>query len=360
MRDVLKIRACLLMFSVAVNTGTAGSPLFENAEPITMTIVAPMRELIRKRQGKPGYEALLQFEDAAGNRREMAIGLAPRGNSRLEVCDYPPLRITIDPQQAVGTVFEHQRRLKMVTKCRRNRPAADWLLLEYGIYLAYNVITDFSYRARRLEVTFRDTTSDRWERVQTAFLIEPTGEAAERLQRQVIRPPNVSANQFNRVEMAHNALFQYLIANTDFAVKRGPVSEGCCHNGRLLAPAGVRKDWIVLPYDFDQAGVINTEYALPDSRFRIRGVSTRLYRGFCWHNDELPESIALFNERRDEIVAALLTDGLSNSKARRVLKYIDRFYNTVNDPQELQKQLIDKCRGPGSLPVRKTTVSQAN
>ena len=85
-------------------------------------------------------------------------------------------------------------------------------------------------------------------------------------------------------------LFQYLIANTDFSVIRGPEGEGCCHNGRVIAPRGEQTGWIVLPYDFDQAGIINTDYSLPDRRLGIRVVTSRLYRGFCWQNEALKEA----------------------------------------------------------------------
>jgi hypothetical protein len=356
MRHILTIILCIAISVIADDTPAAGSPLFENAEPIRMTITAPMRELIRKRKSKPKYEALLQFEDANGVMQEMTVGLKPRGNSRLDVCSFPPLRLTIDPQQAAGTVFENQGHLKMVTQCKKTQSAADWLQIEHGIYLAYNQVSDYSYRVRRIDVTFHDTESGRWERKQSAFLIEPTEGAAARLQREVVRPPRTDANQLNKKETANSALFQFLIGNTDFAIKRGPSGEGCCHNNRLLAPAGSQVDWVALPYDFDQAGVINTNYALPDLQFRIKKVTARLYRGFCWHDDELKDSIALFDERRNEISAALMPDSLSKKKLRSVGRYIDGFYDIVNEPKNLQRQIFDRCRGSDSLPVRKTTV----
>ena len=199
----------------------------------------------------------------------------------------------IDPQQAAGTVFENQGHLKMVTQCKTTHSAADWLQLEHGIYFAYNLVSDYSYRVRRVDVTFHDTESSRWERKQSAFLIEPTEEAAARLQRDVVRPPRAKDNQFNKKETANSALLQFLIGNTDYAIKRGSSGEGCCHNARLLAPAGSQSDWIAMPYDFDKAGIIPTEYALPDLQFRIRSVTELIYRGFCWHHDELIESIKL-------------------------------------------------------------------
>ncbi len=232
----------------------------------------------------------------------------------------------------------------MVNQCEVGSDGRDWLLLEFGIYRAYNAITDYSYRVRRLEVTFRDTESTRRPRVRPAFLIEATGEAARRLGRISIRPPRIKSGQFSIAETTHHILFQYLIANTDFSVRLGPADEGCCHNGRVLAVPEQESDWVILPYDFDQAGVINTDYALPSDKLPIRQVSTRFYRGFCWQNEMLTQSIALFNEHRGDINAALSPPGLGKSDKSRALKFVDRFFDIVNDPKKLQKNILDKCR----------------
>jgi hypothetical protein len=357
------IRTLNLIFVIVVVAATktsiaAGAPLFESSEPIKITITAPMRDLLRRRKSKSEFDGVMQYEDASGALRELPIKVAARGNSRLEVCSFPPIRVTVDKKKAAGTLFQDQRRLKMVTKCKGSQSGANWLLLEHGIYVAYNEITDFSFRARLIEVTFRDTKSEKWQESQTAFFIESIGEAARRLDRKAIRPPAIDSAQYNLQEMAHNALFQYLIGNTDFSVKRGPSGEGCCHNGRTVAPRGSQKDLVILPYDFDQAGVMDTSYALPDERFRIRKVTSRLYRGFCWHNDELVDSIALFNERREQLVAALVAPGLSKKGADKTEKFVNRFFATVNDPKALQKQIFDKCRGQDSVTVRKSTTSQ--
>ncbi len=344
----------------AVPANLQSATLFESDDTLTVTIEAPMRQLLRQRRSDREYDAVLSYTDASGVGRRLNFRLATRGRSRLEGCDFPPLRMIFESEDSRATIFENQYRLKMVTQCKRGNRGRDWVLQEFGIYRAYNAITDYSYRVRRLEVTFRDTDSTRWQRVQHAFLIEPTGEAARRLQRESIRPPKVRPEQFSVVETTRNILFQYLIGNTDFAVKRGPSGEGCCHNGRVLAAPGRHDDWVVMPFDFDQAGVINTDYALPDPKLPIKRVSVQLYRGFCWQNTMLPQSIALFNEHRSDITNALLPPGLGKSRNTRALRFIDRFYDIVSDPRELRRKILDKCRGPNSLPERKTTVSPPN
>ena len=342
----IRLSYYVALSAIAVIPAAAvGGPLFESDESLSVTIEAPMKQLLRQRDSDQEYEALLTYVDATGVEQRLNLTMTTRGRSRLEVCDFPPLRLIFDRDDSRATVFEDQRRLKMVTQCKRGSRGEDWTLQEYGIYRAYNAITDYSYRVRWLEVVFHDTESTRWEKTQGVFLIESTGGAARRLQRKSIQPEQVWAEQFSVIEMSRNMLFQYLIGNTDFSVKRGPSGEACCHNGRVLAPPKRDDEWVVLPFDFDQAGIISTDYALPDANFSIRRVSTRLYRGFCAQNAELADSIALFNERRGDITAALVSPELTKSRYRRVLRYVDQFYATVNDPQKLKRDLLDKCRG---------------
>jgi hypothetical protein len=354
MRAFLRFLVSVSLAATAVSVSTA-SPLFDEEASLTLTIEAPMRELIKKRRDKPEYDAVVRYTDSSGQEVVLNARLMSRGNTRLDVCDFPPLRLDLKKSETVGTVFEGQNRLKMVTQCNRSGDARNWLLQELGIYRAYNIITDYSYRARRLDVNYVDSSSSRWKRSRPAFFIESTGGMADRLDLDSVRPPTIEPNQFQQAQLANNLLFQLLVANTDFSAKRGPASEGCCHNGRVLTKPGQQKNWIVVPYDFDQAGIINTDYALPDARLKIRSVNNRLYRGFCWQNDSLPDAMDIFRERRETITTALIPAEFSSSRQKRSKRFVDRFYKIIDDPKELQKRIVDKCRGAATFPIRKTT-----
>jgi hypothetical protein len=344
----------LLLLLIATSAWSA-PPLFESDETLAITVEAPMRLLIRERRNKDDYAATVTYTDAAGREITVRAEISARGNHRLATCRFPPLSLWFERDAAAGTLFENQRRLKMVTPCGSGAEKEGWLLQELGIYRAYNEVTDLSFRVRRLAVTYRDTESSRWKREHPGFFIESIDAAAERLGRQRIRPPVVRNDQFDIPAATNTLLFQYLIANTDFAVKKGPSGEGCCHNGRVLSPPGREHEWVVLPYDFDQAGIINTDYALPDRRLRIKDVTRRLYRGFCWHNSALPAAIAHFNAKRAEITAELAPPELSSSKKKRIERFTDGFYEIINDPEELQEQIIDQCRGPSSFEITVST-----
>ncbi|MGI9262815.1 MAG: hypothetical protein ACR2QR_12300 [Woeseiaceae bacterium] len=343
---------CLLALTAAP-AGIA-SPLFEGQSSLQLTIEAPFRELVKKRHDKVVYDAFVRYTDSTGEERVLQAQLSSRGNSRLTACEFPPLRLILTDSETAGTVFEGQTRLKMVTQCNKRSTARRWLLQELAIYRAYSEITDYAYRTRRLDVAFLEQNSSRQPRKQPAFFIERTGALAERFERDSIRPPTIQPEQHKRAVLAKNMLFQLLIANTDFSVKRGPEGEGCCHNGRVLAQSGQQADWVVVPYDFDQAGIINTDYAVPGRRLGIGRVRSRLYRGFCWQNDSLADAARVLRERRQAITAALVPTELSARAQSRVRRYIDEFYEIFDDPGELSKKITDKCRGPTSLTIRKT------
>lgn len=351
------IFVAILLFAFG-GQSSQSAPLFADQETLEITIEAPMRNLIKRRLRKPVVDAVVRYADVTGTEYVLRAQLTSRGNSRLEACDFPPLRLILNEEDTVDTVFAGQDKLKMVTQCNRLRDGKTWALQELGIYQAYNVVSDYSYRVRPLKITYVDSESARWKRTQVAFFIESTGAAATRLQRRSIRPPDIKPDQYNTVELANNMLFQLLIANTDFSIKKGPSGEGCCHNGRVLAVPGEQRDWIVLPYDFDQAGIINTDYALPNDGLGIRRVTYRLYRGFCWQEHSLTDAISRFQNRRADIIRALTPDDLSKVQKNRVERFANGFYNILNDPKQYKKRITDHCRGPSSLAIRKTTTKE--
>jgi len=343
-----------------LSCGALSAPLFDSEETLSIIIEVPLRTLIYERRSRPELPAVLRYTDSSGEEHALPLEVTTRGHSRLDMCDYPPIKLTFDPAHTEGTLFQDQRKLKLVTKCMRDRLANYWVHLELGAYRAYNAITPNSYRVRPLEITYRDADGKRKDRLEPAFFIEPDKQLAERMGRQRIRPPQVAPEQMSLMETTHHMLLQYLLGNTDFSVKSGPSGEGCCHNGRVFAVAGEERDYMIVPYDFDQAGMVNTKYAQADARLGIHKVTTRLYRGFCWQNEQLELSIGLFNDKRTEIEAAFLVPDISKRQTRRVQRFIDNFYATINDAEELQKRLLDQCRGPDSLPLRVSPVSPSH
>ena len=322
-----------------------GHPLFSSDDALDLVLEVPMRTLLRSARKNPVLDGQLRYIDSDGRDVAIDLTITTRGHSRLEYCSFPPLAVSLDSNQTASILFAGQRKLKIVSHCRKGSKYRHYFHQEYGIYRAYNLLSDYSFRVRMLNVTFRDSEQKRRDEVVSAFFIESDREVAKRLNMTTIKTKAIVPKQFDVVETSKYELFQYMIANTDWAILKGPGTENCCHNGKVIGHPGTEHDWIVLPYDFDQSGIINTEYALPSLSFGIRNVRQRLYRGRCRHNEQLVETIALFNEKRSELEAALVPPELSDKRQKTALKYLDVFFETINDPKKLNKQVIDKCRG---------------
>lgn len=323
---------------------SAGYPLFEDQTKLDVIIEMPMKTIVNDAEDRPEVPGVLRYT-AAGIEVALDFTMSTRGHSRLEYCRFPPLSMNLKKKQVGGTLFEGQNKLKIVTRCKPDRSHERYLFQEIGIYRGFNIVTEKSFRARALSVTFRDSEGIRKDEVHPAFFLESDDEVAERLGMEPFKIPNIDPVQLDSKHASLFSLYQYLIANTDWSRQRGPVGEPCCHNGKVIITPGAKIDWIVLPYDFDQSGLINTRYSIPADGLGIRSVTQRLFRGRCINLNHLDESIAIFNERRPQIEEALNPPKLDKRSRKNALRYIDKFYEIINDPKKRKKEIEDDCLG---------------
>ncbi|MBT6043995.1 MAG: hypothetical protein HOH14_10945, partial [Gammaproteobacteria bacterium] len=100
------------------------------------------------------------------------------------------------------------------------------------------------------------------------------------------------------------------------------------------------------PYDFDSSGYVNATYAEPNPSLRLRSVRQRLYRGFCFPENIINASLQTYREHEGEIMAiAGDTTYLDQKTANNTVKYLQGFYDIINDPKDLQNDILDDCRG---------------
>lgn len=344
MRQKLYVLAISIFAIIISPDCSVGYPLFEDQSKLDVVIEMPMTTIVNDAEDRPEVLGVLRYTDA-GTEVALDFTMSTRGHSRLEMCRFPPLSMNLKKKQVVGTLFEGQNKLKIVTRCKRGKAYERYQIQEFGIYRGFNVLTDYSIRARVLSVTFKDSEGKRKDEVQPAFLLESDDEVAERLSMEPIKSPTIDPAQLDSEHASVFALYQYLIANTDWSTLKGPGTEPCCHNGKVIITPGTTSGWIVLPYDFDQAGLINARYSTPADGLGIRSVRQRLFRGRCLNLKHLDESIAKFNEMRPQIEEALNPPEIDRRRRKNVLKYIDDFYEIVNDPKKRKNKIEDNCLG---------------
>ena len=337
--------ALVLMFAAAVAAANEPDPLFQDDSLIEVTITAPMKALLGHRPDEEYLPGTLSYTEADGSIAEFEIGIRTRGNFRRQprVCPFPPLRLNINKSQAKGSLFHKQDKLKLVAHCRDNSERYEQnLVKEYLAYRILNTLTDISYRVRLARVTYIDSEHKDQDRTSYAFFIEHKSRLSKRLGLAAISASRIKVADLEGSYSDLTSLFQFMIGNTDFSPIAGAEGEDCCHNTTLFASeAGAI---YAIPYDFDMSGLVDAPYAEPNPRFRIKRVTQRLYRGRCAYNDNLQTSIQLFQDNRDAIYELFgQQQQLEESTRKKVSKFVDRFYDVVDDPKKIHREISSQC-----------------
>ena len=318
------------------------TPLFADEAILEITLTGPINDIVRQaeRSTKPLPATL------AGAGETHAITLAARGVSRRkkEICEFPPLRITFNDKPGESSLFHKQGRIKLVTHCRARERAQQTVLREYTAYRLYNALTPESLKVRLARITYVD--EDQVIITRLGFLIEDADDAARRLGMKEIDVGSIPVSALNREDAARYALFQYMIGNTDWAMRVGPDPDACCHNSRLLgADKEARRELTPLPYDFDNAGLVDAVYAVPNEALGLRSVRTRVYRGFCGLNSLVPAEAARLREVRSVLDAEIAAIPMADPRtAQAMTRYLDGFFEDIADDDAVQNKLLKNCR----------------
>lgn len=316
----------------------SASPLFDDDKAVEITLRGPIGTMFSNTADRTEREFAFVLD-----ADEYPAGIRLRGNSRLRVCKFYPLRINLDPADYASTVFAGQDKLKLVTHCRNYDQGEQDMLEEYLAYRIFNAITDFSYRVRLLRISYVDTdgTLESAASPRYGFVIEPGRHLAERTNSEVAELKGVPRKRYDRNHAALVFVFQFLIGNTDWGFVKADYDEFCCHNIDLFERDG---QVMVVPYDFDVSGIVNARYAFPDPLLRIDRVTRRLYRGLCMERQLVENALRYIKERRQEITALIeQLPGLAPRSRATALRYVGEFFERAEDEDKLLRTFEKRC-----------------
>jgi hypothetical protein len=334
----------LLAASLFAAAARAAEPrLFDSHEPLAIELEARWDPIRFDDSSEPtSHPGVFSYASSQDHVR-IPVQIAASGRSRrtLDICDLPPLRIHVPKRERKGTLLRGIDVLKLTTHCRDNANYEQYALLEYLVYRAYGVLTDWSHRVRLVRVVYREPgrTRPRWERL--AFAIEDASDLARRVGAERFVESDIGAAPLDPEAASRAELFFYMVGMTDFSLIRrhgGP----CCHNTRALR----RADGAVVPvpYDFDQTGVVNPDYAKPSPRLRIQLVTQRLFRGQCRPAAVTNATLALLREKRAAIEALFTSQPeLRPTRGARAIAFLGGFYRWAENPERVAKTLASEC-----------------
>lgn len=271
---------------------------------------------------------------------ELHVRVRKRGKFRCDRrnCANPPLLVNFARKEVKETIFNHQDKLKLVMPCKPgSKEHVSCLLKEYLAYKIFNIITPFSFKVRLIDlalVSTKDGVADTTR--MPAFFIEDDDALAIRSKGKIWNASGVSALETDKSNMVLVDLFQYMIGNTDWSVTEP-------HNIELLS-TNPHLPPIMIPYDFDWSGLVSAPYAIPNPKYELANVRQRLFLGYCQDDSTWKAAFKTYREKKPAIDLLIHNaDFLTESTRKRMLKYLDDFWDIVDDPSYGIKLLNREC-----------------
>jgi hypothetical protein len=313
-------------------------PFFEKTEPVRFTLSVDIKQLRADTADEaPTREGTVSFRDASGKTVSMPVKVKTHGRWRLMHCEFPPLSISFPRDLTAGTPFEGLPKARLTSFCKDHPAYEQYILQELQLYRAYQLLTPYGHTPRLLQVSYVDAPSGRTRTTRYAFFVDDREDVATRMNSALLKAKGATMSDLEPWHRTLMGVFEYMIGNTDFLISE-------LHNAYLLGnPSG---ETIVVPYDFDYSGAVNTVYATPNPVLPIKNVRQRHFRGFCADAGQFGKVFALFNEKKaaiyalyDDAVGKLLRlDVAQDTKA-----YFDEFYRVINNPELTRIEITGRC-----------------
>ena len=353
------------LFLVPFMAGLVAFPIVVNAQPITVAVIAankenaPLNDLFNTNNVleitlKGKISELLNDRDAKTVTHELSIAYSTpdgkevivpvqaqtRGHFRKlkDNCTYPPIYLKFKGGEAQQvSIFKEQVKMKLVMPCVGDQ----YVVREWLVYKLYSLVAPESFKTRLVKLSLDNNNGKKAFASFYGILLEEEKQMAQRngmvIVKRKIKPEQIMPEAFLKM-----AVFEYLIANTDWSVQY-------LQNIKLIATDSLAVPTAV-PYDFDHAGIINAPYAKPAEELLLSGIRERKYRGFCITNmKDFDESIAFFNQIKNEVYGIYTNCILLDEKYKNAtIKYLDDFYTTINNADAVKKEFGYPCKKNGT------------
>lgn len=238
---------------------------------------------------------------------------------RKEICTYPPIKIKWKKSLLDSLGLSPYNDTKVVWQCKQGKHYEQILLREFMTYRLYNLISPYSYRVQLVQMDITDEKSPHKNYQKYGFFLEDDAQLQARLKGTFSEDPSKKPSAIMREEALRFYVFQYMVGNTDWSL-------GNLHNVRLLEFSEIPKS-VIIPYDFDYAGLVSAAYAIPHETIPIKDVRERYYKGGRCTDQEIELVNKFFLEQKPLILE--YCEGfpyLDEASKKDVLSYIGSFF----------------------------------
>ena len=297
--------------SIKSDASKSVSKLFKDQEILSLKLNYSNKDINKNTNDSTYIQSDLLYQQSNGTWKTLGVKMRARGNFRRKFCYFPPIKIKIKKSVSNGTLFDKNKKLKLVLPCLKQKSMNDDVVKEYMAYKLYEIISPFHFKTRLANIEFTEIRGKKIiDHKLKGILIEDIKKVADRYSGNVLKRKFHPLVQ-DEICSVQNSFFQFMIANTDF-------STAYQHNEKLFY---IDKKIIPMPYDFDMSGLVNASYAvvseIQNEQLPISKVTERMYRGF----------------KRDEKIFYQVRKEFLYNKAQ-IFETIDSFETEFENPKE--------------------------
>ena len=311
--------------------------LFETDELLELSLRFDISTFKRKKSNEEYLPALLTCYINETDSISKEVSIRARGQRRLEICSFPPIRINFKKSDSRNDEFSNIDKIKVVTHCEPGHQI--YTLKEYLTYKLYSVLTDYSYKVRLAKINYINTSKISKPVIEYAFFIEPAEMLAKRVKGIEVKVGKLTQKNIKPEAMDRMAIFNYMIGNTDWSV---PIF----HNVTVFSQSQSEDPslGLIVPYDFDYSGLINADYAVPFEGLNLKSVLDRRYLGVCRSQEVYKNRLKEFSEKKDELYKVINDFPYLNAKVKKeMILYLNGFLKYLDKPNSFSNKFLNEC-----------------
>lgn len=293
-------------------------------EQIEVTLELDMQKAFSDRKNQDKHRAIFSYSNKNGDIQKWNIKVEQRGRFRRMKCEnLPPIKLNFKKRDLAEAGLIEFDDMKLVTHCVNDpKMAKDLLVKEYLAYKIYNQITNLSYRVQFLKINYKDSKTGTIE-TQYGFLIEDGAQLRDRIEAEKDENAfNLLPDKYNSRQIKVVALFNYMIGNSDWSMQE-------MRNVKVFIKDGKR---ILVPYDFDFAGLVDAPYVKLRPEHQLASSKDRVFLGFREDANDLKSARRYFNHKKPIILKTINDCNLLSRRGKReMIDYINSFYEGQNN-----------------------------
>lgn len=341
----------MCLHSVPSSAQQSDPLLFEADSVLELTMPIRFNDLCRPSVNPDCdfWPTVFEYRDSNGVLKSIPISVRRRDGWRaLQTnCQVPTLFVRFSGEGTRGTPFEGQTSLALTSHCGKGYLPANvpsrrlpddfesYVITEYLGYRLYNLLTDYSLRARAVRINYADPANPRRDFTHYAFFTEHFESLASRHEAELV------SGEFDLASLEMDtanqmALFNFMVGNTDWSIEDQ-------QNVLLLRKA----DGSIVPvlYDLDMSGLVSAHYARPAPELPIKTVRQRYYMGYCHDGTDWD---ALFEKFWDLHPGFMQTIAnmpfLNRGERRRAGVYLETFYELLRSDRKRTESIVEACQ----------------